>query len=191
MQKELQDFLDLGHADDCWCSSSKHLQLNFDARIVSTTDDASRSMSPHEVTRGYKGGPIASDPGAVSDMSSTSDNLPDLQNDLGDSSSDSDVVFISHSPEGSSSTFEDLAMHDGDFPCADSDDDEWIAVSPRLGSRRPGFLPSSWTVSNASVQILDSDSMVISPATFLPSPPQTPYVLAYQAKVSDAESEKE
>ncbi|KAF1355686.1 hypothetical protein EJ07DRAFT_158316 [Lizonia empirigonia] len=191
MQKELQDFLDLGHADDCWCSSSKHLQLNFDARIVSTTVDASRSMSPHEVTQGYKGGPLVADPDAVSDMSSTSDNLPDLQNDLEDSSSDSDVVLISHSPEGTSSVFEDFAMYDGDFPCADSDDDEWIAVSPRLGSRRPGFLPSSWTVSNTSVQMLNSDSVVVSPATFLPSPPQTPCVLAYQARVSDAESEIE
>ena len=115
--------------------------------------------------------------------------LPALQVDIEDDFSDSDAVLVTSSPEGTNFGFEDLVALEEVSQASDSDDEDWIAVSPRLQFRRPGSLPSSPTVSNASARTSGPSFVAISPTTSLPSPPQTPIMLAYQARVSDAESE--
>lgn len=188
-QKQLKDFLDMGHAHDCWCSSLRHLHSNSGARTVTATVDDPCYKSQQAPTDSHTSSLGPSDAGAAMNVSQASDGLPYLLHDPEDGSSDSDAVLVTPSSESTGSGLEDVFAFEEGSQLSGSEDEEWIAVSRRLPSHRPGSLSSSRTRSVTSVQTSDFDPVVASPTTSLPSPPQTPVMLAYQASVSDAESE--
>ncbi|KAF2633581.1 hypothetical protein BU25DRAFT_453326 [Macroventuria anomochaeta] len=189
VQKELEDFLDMGHADDCWCSSSKHRQSNSKAPSMGTAVGEPHLHAPQTDSKDLKGSLHVTGSEVAAESSQTLQGLSDLYVDVEDDSSDSDAVLATPSSEGSSSGFEDFfGVHEVLHPFA-SDDDEWVAVSPRLQARRPSSLPSSRTASAVSVQTSNSTSVVAPPTTSLPSPPETPPLSICHAWASDAESE--
>ncbi|KZM26956.1 hypothetical protein ST47_g1880 [Ascochyta rabiei] len=119
--------------------------------------------------------------------SQLSHNLPDLQDDIESSSSDSDAVLLTPSSESSWSVFEDLmTLNQGSQPIA-FDDDGWVAVSSHGQGRRSSSL-SSPSASDTQVLTPDHVTNPTSPVNLLPSLPQTPLMSAYQARVSDIES---
>ena len=189
VQKELAEFLDMGHADDCWCSSSKHMSPKISATVHNTVVHETHALELQAHVEDYKASSSVPESDVVIESSPVLDGLPDLQVDTEDDFSDYDAVLVTPSLEGTSSGFEDLVALEEFSQASDSDDEEWIAVSPRLQFRRPGSLPHSQTVSNASTRTSDPTLVAISSTTSLPSPPQTPVMLACQARVSDAESE--
>lgn len=188
VRKELAEFLDMGHADDCWCSSSKHSSPKISATADNTVVHETHVLRSPPAVEDNEGDTSVPDSDVATNSSPVLHGLPDLQVDTEDDFSDSDVVLVTPSLEGNSSGFEDLVALEEISQASDSDD-EWIEVSPRLQFRRPGSLPPSQTGFNASVRTSDPPFVAISPTTSLPSPPQTPVMLAYQARVSDAESE--
>ncbi|XPS96661.1 hypothetical protein M3J09_005920 [Ascochyta lentis] len=190
VQKTLEDFLDMGHADDCWCSRSNHEPRDEGATTGSTTVRESAPISSRAVMEVPATIWRTSNTDVASGGSQAPHNLPDLQDDIENSSSDSGAVLTTPSSELSWSLFEDLMRLDQISQPIDSDDDEWVAVSRCLRGRRPSSL-SSCSASDALVLTPNTVANAASPVVLLPSLPQTPLMLAYQARVSDVESEIE
>jgi len=155
---------------------------------INTVVQETHPLEPQAAVEDHKGSSSVPESDVAMNSSPVLDGLPDLQVDTEDDFSDCDVVLITPSLEGTSAGFEDLVAIEELSQSSDSDD-EWIAVSPRLQFRRPGSLILSQTGSNASTQTPDATFVAIPPAASLLSPPQTPVMLACQARVSDAESE--
>ncbi|UPX14274.1 uncharacterized protein EKO05_0004763 [Ascochyta rabiei] len=186
IQKELEHFLDMGHANDCWCLSSSHTQCTAYPVMASTTISEPclfPSLVVEEPTSAWR----TSTADVVVGDSQLSHNLPDLQDDIESSSSDSDAVLLTPSSESSWSVFEDLmTLNQGSQPIA-FDDDGWVAVSSHGQGRRSSSL-SSPSASDTQVLTPDHVTNPTSPVNLLPSLPQTPLMSAYQARVSDIES---
>lgn len=184
-QRGLREFLVMGHADDCWCASSTPPISDSGVCTASTAIEDPQSKRLIDACDGTR---MSSDLDVQIDVSQISDSLSCLQPDTEDDSSDSDAVIVTSSLEGSGSGSKAVFVFDEDTRPSASDD-EWIAISPRLKSRRPCSVLSSRTTSSTSRQTLSSDHVAQSLNTSLSSPAQVPVMLAYQARVVDAESE--
>ena len=187
VQKGVDAFLEMGHANGCWCSSSTHVK----AKAVASSDSVTTDLlgTPQEVTKISLSGSRDLTLEETVYFTHVSRDLPDLLHDVVADSSDDDAVILTPTSENTESSFEELVIVEG-IPHTDSDDDEWIPVLPHLRARRPNSLPSSRTVSNASVQTANLPAATPLPLLLLSSQ-QTPLVSPYQARASDAESETE
>lgn len=188
-QEELEDFLDMGHAEDCWCTRHKRSDPSCKTTIGDTAEKEVHATSTRDVVEEFVNSSHSSGFGVAIDLTHASYGLPALQGNSEDSSSESDAVLVTPSSEGTGSAFEDLFNLDKISPPMDSDDDEWIAVSPCLQTRRMRVLPPSYKIPDASVRNLERVLMPAPPTTPLSSPLRTPYVPEHQARVSDTESE--
>ncbi|KAF3007456.1 hypothetical protein E8E13_004292 [Curvularia kusanoi] len=177
IQKEVEEFLNMGHAEKCWCSGGGLTEIKAKAPHVTTHAEGLSSQTkaadgPHILQAG-------SSDAVVHMLEAFTNTLEVTDSDI----SHGDAVMVSPSHCG----FEEFEILDG-YPI-DSEDEEWLAISPGLRAHHPNSLSTSRSTSDASVQVLLAPSHVPSPSTALLSPPQTPLLSASQTDFSGVESE--
>ncbi|KAJ4993105.1 hypothetical protein SVAN01_01457 [Stagonosporopsis vannaccii] len=185
-EANLTNFLNMGHANNCWCSKFNHGDPKMPADPTGSYPEDSRAEAISGVSL------------VNSHMSSSGKGAkmqaPEFLGVTGESIDsepvDSDGVLVTNTSENASFEFDDLQIIDGQSINSASDDEEWFAVSPRF--RTPQLIPSpiSWTVSDVSARS-SNVSPVYELAAALPSTQQAPTVEANQARGSDNESEIE
>jgi hypothetical protein len=185
VQKDVNDFLDMGHANGCWCSSVARSKARAGTSSGSAAVDGLQALQvAAEIYTPKSQEPILN---KTIYVSHAPQDLPELLDDIAGDFSEDDAVIVTPSSEGTSSGFEELLIIEAVSPPG-FDGDEWVAVTPCLRARRPSSLPPPQTVSNELAQATELP-VATSSLSLLPSPPQTPFMLPHQAGVSDAESE--
>ncbi|KAJ8111446.1 hypothetical protein OPT61_g5966 [Boeremia exigua] len=179
-QRDLAQFLDKGHAKDCWCSSNRHQES------TNITTPVSVTVGDEHTQTGSQGGltdPHTPSLGAAADTVPESFASFDVEDDIESESSDSDVVLVTP-PSGTDSEFEEFETDEDQYVDLDG---EWFTVSPRSDTHQTSALPSPQTALDDFALTWDAPA-VDATSGALPSPPQTP---VYQARVSTDESETE
>ena len=110
-QKELNNFLGMGHANGCWCSSVAHPKARAGASPDSGTVDGPQALQV--ATKVYLPKSQESILYETSYLSQAPQDLPKLLDDVAGDSSDDDAVIVTRSSEGTSSSFKELFIIEG------------------------------------------------------------------------------
>lgn len=181
VQRDLEDFLGMGHAQDCWCRNSSHIDQTYAGIPVSDCAEQSDAQSATEA----KSTTLQT---LDSDQAIMSRTKLDSTSSTGSTTFLADAVYVAPPSNPTESDWTDLGLVDVQSPS--SDDEDWVAVSPGLHAHHPHSLSTSRSISAAPTPTLGSPSVVAPPSTALPSPPLTPLVLPSQTRDEGTESEE-
>lgn len=179
------NFLDMGHAKNCWCTRFRHREMKNPTIPHNTTLEGPRAEPASE---GDSADLHTSSVDVIPNTARVPESFGGIEDDTNNALLRSDDIPITSSSESFGSEFEESDVIEGQPVKSDSDNEEWFLLSPRL--RMPQQIPSptSWTVSDVSERHSNT-SPVYELSAALSSPQQTPTVATHQARVSDDESE--